>query len=64
MLADPFPLLPCCLVSDGGSAAILVSAEPSRIFPTRPVCIHGIGESLADQRPRQKSRSWRSFAIS
>src|SRR6516162_7069080 len=37
MIAYPFRLLQCCLVTDGGGALILVSAERTRDFPQKPV---------------------------
>ena len=46
MIAYPFRLLQCCLVTDGGGALILASAERARDFPTKPVYILGTGESV------------------
>jgi len=46
MIAYPFRLLMCCLVTDGGGALILTSAERARDFPTKPVYIVGTGESV------------------
>ena len=46
MIAYPFHLLECCLVTDGGGALILVSAERAADFPNRPVYILGSGESV------------------
>jgi hypothetical protein len=53
MIAYPFRLLQCCLVTDRGSALILVWAERARDFPQSlpvavnrgPVYLLGIGES-------------------
>ncbi len=45
VIAYPFHLLECCLVTDGGGALVLVSAERARDFPTRPVYVIGTGES-------------------
>ena len=45
MIAWPFRLLMCCLVTDGGGALILTSAERARDFPQKPVYILGTGES-------------------
>lgn len=45
MIAWPFRLLMCCLVTDGGGALILTSAERARDFPQAPVYILGTGES-------------------
>src|SRR5258705_2575556 len=39
MIAYPFRILQCCLVTDGGGALILTSAERARDFKTRPVYI-------------------------
>ena len=46
MIAYPFHLLECCLVTDGGGALILVSEERARDFPVKPVYILGTGESV------------------
>ena len=44
MIADPLHLLDCSLVSDGGAAIILVSAERARDLPQPPVYVLGMGE--------------------
>ena len=46
MIAYPFRLLQCCLVTDGGGALILVSAERACGFPQEPVYLLGTGESV------------------
>jgi acetyl-CoA acetyltransferase len=46
MIAWPFRKLMCCLVTDGGGALILTSAERAKDFPTRPVYVLGTGESV------------------
>jgi acetyl-CoA acetyltransferase len=54
MIAYPFRLLQCCLVTDGGGALILVAAERARNFPQSlplaanrgPVYLLGTGESV------------------
>ncbi len=46
MIAYPFRLLMCCLVTDGGGALILTKADRAKDFPTKPVYILGTGESV------------------
>ncbi|HEY6599065.1 MAG TPA: thiolase [Pseudomonadales bacterium] len=46
MIAYPFHLLECCLVTDGGGALILVSGERAADFPRKPVFVIGTGESV------------------
>ena len=46
MIAYPFRLLQCCLVTDGGGALILTSADRAKDFPRKPVYILGTGESV------------------
>ena len=46
MIAYPFRLLQCCLVTDGGGALIMVAAERARDFPQKPVYLLGTGESV------------------
>ena len=46
MIAYPFHLLECCLVTDGGGALILVSGDRARDFPRKPVYVIGTGESV------------------
>jgi acetyl-CoA acetyltransferase len=45
MIAYPFRLMMCCLVTDGGGALILASAGRAKDFPRKPVYIVGTGES-------------------
>jgi acetyl-CoA acetyltransferase len=45
MVAYPFHLLECCLVTDGGGALVVTSAERAAEFPKPPVHILGTGES-------------------
>jgi acetyl-CoA acetyltransferase len=45
MIAYPFRLLMCCLVTDGGGALIVTSAERARNLKQKPVYILGTGES-------------------
>jgi acetyl-CoA acetyltransferase len=46
MIAYPLTLLQCCLVTDGGGALILTSAELATDFPQKPVYVLGTGESV------------------
>ena len=46
MIAYPFRILQCCLVTDGGGAIIVTSADRAKDFPTKPVYILGSGESV------------------
>ncbi|MBK6279699.1 MAG: thiolase family protein [Gammaproteobacteria bacterium] len=44
LIADPLHLLDCSLVSDGGAAVVVTSAERARDFPHAPVYLLGVGE--------------------
>tara|TARA_R110002072_G_scaffold31767_1_gene97934 strand:+ start:2506 stop:3648 length:1143 start_codon:yes stop_codon:yes gene_type:complete len=46
MIAYPFRLLMCCLVTDGGGALILTNADRAKDMPQKPVYILGTGESV------------------
>ena len=46
MIAYPFHLLECCLVTDGGGALILTKADRAEDLPNPPVHILGTGESV------------------
>ncbi len=45
MIAYPMHILECCLVTDGGGALVLTSAERARDMPRPPVYVLGTGES-------------------
>lgn len=55
-IASPFGLLDCCLVTDGGGALVVTSAERARDARTTPVWVLGTGEatchSIISQMPR------------
>jgi acetyl-CoA acetyltransferase len=46
LVAYPFHLLECCLVTDGGGALVVTSADRARDFPKPPAYVLGAGESL------------------
>jgi hypothetical protein len=60
MIAYPFRLLQCCLVTDGGGALILVAAERARDFPKKPVYLLGTGESVETPMVSQPRHSCES----
>jgi acetyl-CoA acetyltransferase len=66
MIAYPFHILECCLVTDGGGALILTTAERAKDFPTKPVYVLGTGESVETPMISQMEdfTSSRAFRIS
>ena len=42
----PVHLLECCLVTDGGGALVMVSADRAKDSPKQPVYVMGMGESV------------------
>ena len=63
MIAYPFRLLQCCLVTDGGGALILVAAERARDFPQKPVYLVGTGESVETPMVSQMENFTSSYAF-
>jgi acetyl-CoA acetyltransferase len=53
MIADPLHLLDCSLVSDGGAAFIMTSAERVRDFKQKPVYLLGVGEGHSHEHVTQ-----------
>jgi acetyl-CoA acetyltransferase len=43
-VVEPFRLLDCCLVSNGGAAMIITSTERARDLPRPPVYVLGVGQ--------------------
>ncbi len=66
MIAWPFTKLMCCLVTDGGGALILTSAERAKDFPQKPVYVLGTGESVETQMVSQMEdfTTSRAFRVS
>ncbi len=46
MIADPLHLLECCMISDGGGAVVIASAEVARNCKKPPVWIIGAGQAV------------------
>jgi acetyl-CoA acetyltransferase len=64
MIAYPLRILQCCLVTDGGGALILASADRAQNFPHKPVYVLGTGESVetpivSQMESFNHSRAWR-----
>src|SRR3546814_8827769 len=53
MIAWPFRILICCLVTDGGGQPILTSADRATDFQTKPVYILGTDEGVETNMVRQ-----------
>jgi acetyl-CoA acetyltransferase len=58
LINDPLRLLDCCLVTDGGGAFIVTSAERARDLARRPALISGLGQVHASEiiRPHDTGR--------
>jgi acetyl-CoA acetyltransferase len=63
MIADPLHLLDCSLVSDGGAAIILTSADRARDFPHAPVYLLGAGEGHGHEHISQARSLTTSAAV-
>jgi acetyl-CoA acetyltransferase len=63
MIADPLHLLDCSLVSDGGAAIIMTSAERAAGFPHDPVYILGAGEGHSHEHISQAHSLTTSAAV-
>jgi acetyl-CoA acetyltransferase len=63
MIADPLHLLDCSLVSDGGAAIVMTSAERAKDFPHPPVYILGTGEGHSHEHISQARDLTTSAAV-
>lgn len=50
MISDPLSVRDCCLVTDGGGAYVLVSAERARDLPQTPVYVLGNGTAVYNRQ--------------
>lgn len=46
VIADPFRILDCCLISDGAAAFVLSSADDAEAGPNPPVYVRGVGSGF------------------
>ena len=56
IISSPLHLLDCCIISDGGGALVITSAERARDLKKKPVYILGAGETV-----RHAARGQRDF---
>jgi acetyl-CoA acetyltransferase len=66
MIAYPFRMLMCCLVTDGGGAIVLSAADRAADLHARPVYVIGTGESVEGNMISQMTDfgSSRAFRVS
>lgn len=50
MVVEPFHLLDCCLISDGGVAIIVTSAERAKSLAKPPVIVAGMGQGYTARK--------------
>jgi acetyl-CoA acetyltransferase len=71
-VVEPFHLLDCCLISDGGVCVIVTSADRAKHLKKPPVVIAGLGQAYTTQNmeredwwyvPHQKEALGRAFAM-
>jgi acetyl-CoA acetyltransferase len=53
MVSYPFTVRDCCLVTDGGGAAVVTSAERAKDLSKKPVYVLGTGEAVTHQMVSQ-----------
>jgi len=53
-VVEPFHLLDCCLISDGGVCVILTSAERARDLRKKPVLIAGMGQAYTSRNTERE----------
>lgn len=63
LIADPLHLLDCSLVSDGGAAVVLTSADRAADFPHDPVYVLGAGEGHGHEHISQAQSLTTSAAV-
>ncbi len=63
LIADPLHLLDCSLVSDGGAALVVTSAERAKDFPHTPVYLLGVGEGHSHEHISQAASLTTSAAV-
>ena len=56
VISSPLHLLDCCIISDGGGALVITSAERARDLKKKPAYILGVGETV-----RHAARGQRDF---
>jgi acetyl-CoA acetyltransferase len=49
IISSPLHLLDCCIISDGGGAVVVTSAERARDLAKQPVILRGCGEAVCHQ---------------
>ena len=49
VISSPLHLLDCCIISDGGGAIVVTSAERARDLPKAPIFLQGCGEAVCHQ---------------